>query len=130
MELMQFNYFTAQGVLAYDATSGKVIVHEEKFHNAAAAMLRDVFEIQAAGDAGKAEAYITRWTEWKPELHEKLAEAMRSSEASRSRPTLISGTARFTTWVPGWPPSWEISRSSSWLRPEFSCFTNPPRCAS
>jgi hypothetical protein len=83
MELMQFNYFMAQGVLAYDATRGKVIVHEEKFHDAVAAMLRDVFEIQAAGDAGKAEAYITKWTTWTPELHEKLAEAMRSSETSR-----------------------------------------------
>jgi hypothetical protein len=83
MELMQFNYFMAKGVLVYDAKSGKVIVHEEKFHDAVAAMLRDVFEIQAAGDATKAEAYITQWTEWKPELHEKLAEAMRSTETSR-----------------------------------------------
>lgn len=83
MELMQFNYFMAQGVIAFDAKSGKLSVHEEKFHDAAAAMLRDVFEIQAAGDAAKAEAYITKWTEWKPELHERLAEAMRSTETSR-----------------------------------------------
>jgi len=83
MELMQFNFFMAHGVLAYDAKSGKVLVHEEKFHDAAASMLRDVFEIQAAGDAKKAEAYITQWTEWKPDLHEKLAEAMRSTETSR-----------------------------------------------
>jgi hypothetical protein len=83
MELMQFNYFMAQGVLTFDAKSGRLTVHEDKFHSAAAAMLRDVFEIQAAGDATKAEAYITKWTEWKPELHERLAEAMRSTETSR-----------------------------------------------
>ena len=83
MELMQFNYFMAQGVLTFDATSGRLSVNEDKFHAAAASMLRDVFEIQAAGDTAKAEAYIAKWTEWTPELHERLAEAMRSTETSR-----------------------------------------------
>jgi hypothetical protein len=83
MELMQFNYFMAHGVLSYDVKSGKLSVHEEKYHDAVASMLRDVLEIQAAGDVKKAEAYITQWSDWKPELHERLAEAMRSTETSR-----------------------------------------------
>jgi hypothetical protein len=83
MELMQFNYFMTHGALAFDAKSGKLIVHEENFHDAVASMLRDVLAIQAAGDAAKAEAYITQWSDWKPDLHERLAEAMRSTETSR-----------------------------------------------
>jgi hypothetical protein len=83
MELMQFNYFLAHGVLAFDAQSGKLAIDEDKFHAAVGAMLRDVLEIQAAGSAADAEAYITKWTEWRPDLHEKLAEAMRSTEQYR-----------------------------------------------
>ncbi|HET6463030.1 MAG TPA: NUDIX hydrolase, partial [Candidatus Krumholzibacteria bacterium] len=83
MELMQFNYFMAQGVITFDAKSARLAVHEDKFPAAVTAMLRDVLEIQAEGDVKKAEAYITKWTDWKPELHERLAEAMRSSETSR-----------------------------------------------
>jgi len=83
MELMQFNYFMAQGVLSFDAKSGRLGVHEERFQAAVTSMLRDVLEIQAAGDVKKAEAYIATWSDWKPELHERLAEAMRSTETSR-----------------------------------------------
>jgi hypothetical protein len=83
MELMQFNYFMAHGVLSVDAKSGRLAVHEERFHDAVAAMLRDVLELQAAGDVKSAEAYITKWSEWRPDLHERLAEAMRSSEKYR-----------------------------------------------
>ncbi len=83
MELMQFNYFMAHAVMTFDSNSGRLAVHEDKFHGAVASMLRDVLEIQAEGDVKKAEAYITKWTEWKPELHERLAEAMRSTETSR-----------------------------------------------
>ncbi|HET6348229.1 MAG TPA: NUDIX hydrolase [Candidatus Krumholzibacteria bacterium] len=83
MELMQFNYFMAHGVLSFDTSSGRLAVHEDKFHDAVAAMLRDVLEIQAAGDAKAAEAYITKWSEWRDDLHERLAEAMRKSEKYR-----------------------------------------------
>lgn len=83
MELMQFNYFMAHGVLVFNAKTGRVAVHPEQFHAAAAAMLHDVLELQAAGDAKAAEAYITKWTEWRSDLHERLAEAMRSTEKYR-----------------------------------------------
>lgn len=83
MELMQFNYFMAQGVLSLDAKSGRLGVHEERFHAAVTSMLREVLEIQATGDVKKAEAYITKWSDWTPGLHERLAEAMRSTETSR-----------------------------------------------
>lgn len=83
MELMQFNYFLERRVLTFDATSGRLSVHEDRFHDAVAAMLRDVLELQAAGDAKAAEAYITRWTTWRDDVHERVAEAMRTREKYR-----------------------------------------------
>jgi hypothetical protein len=83
MELMQFNYFLDRGVLAFDAQSGRLSIHQERFHEAVAAMLREVLELQAAGDPKAAEAYITKWTQWRDDLHERVAEAMRSTEKYR-----------------------------------------------
>ncbi|HEU4363943.1 MAG TPA: NUDIX hydrolase, partial [Candidatus Krumholzibacteria bacterium] len=61
MELMQFNYFLATGALSFDGESGKLAVDYDCMREAAATMLREVLEIQAAGDAPAAEAYIARW---------------------------------------------------------------------
>lgn len=83
MQLMQFNYFMDKGVLTFDATSGRLAVHQDRFHGAATSMLREVLELQAAGDAAAAEAYITRWTTWRDDLHERVAQAMRASEKYR-----------------------------------------------
>ena len=83
MELMQFNYFLGRGALSFDAASGKLSVDYARMRDAAAAMLREVLEIQAAGDATAAEAYITRWTTWRDDLHERLAGSMRDAERFR-----------------------------------------------
>ncbi|HEX5132218.1 MAG TPA: NUDIX hydrolase [Candidatus Krumholzibacteria bacterium] len=83
MELMQFNYFLAQGALSYDAKAGKLSVDYARLHDAAAAMLAEVFEIQAAGDPAAAEAYIARWTTWRDDLNETIAAAMRGAEQFR-----------------------------------------------
>jgi hypothetical protein len=83
MQLMQFNYFMDRGVLTFDPKTARLSVHQEKFPAAVAAMLREVLELQAAGDAKAAEAYITKWTEWREDLHERVAEAMRSTEKYR-----------------------------------------------
>ena len=83
MQLMQWNFFMEKGALSFDAKSGKLIVHQEKFHDAATAMLREVLDVQAVGDANAAEAYITKWTTWRDDLHERVAESMRASETYR-----------------------------------------------
>jgi hypothetical protein len=83
MELMQWNYYLAQGALSFDAASGRLVIHHDRFHDAVAKMLRDVLEIQAAGDRAAAEAYIARWTEWRDDLHERIAAAMRAAETYR-----------------------------------------------
>ncbi|MDH4035919.1 MAG: NUDIX hydrolase [Candidatus Krumholzibacteria bacterium] len=83
MELMQFNYFLAQGAFTFDAAAGKLSVDYARMHAAATAMLGEVLEIQAAGDAAAAEAYIARWTTWRDDLHERMAAAMRDAEQHR-----------------------------------------------
>jgi hypothetical protein len=47
-------------------------------------LLRQVMELQSAGDLEKARAFIARWTAW-DERHEALATAMREAETSRFR---------------------------------------------
>jgi hypothetical protein len=83
MQLMQWNYFMDRGALSFDAGSGRMRIHYDRFHEAAAAMLREVLAIQAAGDRAAAEAYITTWTSWRDDLHERVAAAMRASERYR-----------------------------------------------
>jgi hypothetical protein len=84
MQLMQWNYFLDRGVLSFDAATGRLAIHYERFHDAVAAMLRETLAVQAAGDPVAARAFIGKWTEWRPELHERLAQAMRESERYRS----------------------------------------------
>lgn len=83
MQLMQWNYFLARGALSFDAASGKLIAHYDRFPAAVEAMLRETLAAQAAGDPVAAEAFIVRWSEWRPDLHERAAQAMRARERYR-----------------------------------------------
>lgn len=83
MELMQWNYFLDRGALSFDASSGRLAVHYERFHDAVAAMLKETLAVQAAGDPVAANAFIDKWTQWRSDLHERVAEAMRASERYR-----------------------------------------------
>jgi hypothetical protein len=83
MELMQWNYFLAHGALSFDAKTGKLAAHYDKFPAVVAAMLKETFALQAGGDPVAADAFIDRWTEWRADLHERVAQAMRASERYR-----------------------------------------------
>jgi hypothetical protein len=83
MQLMQWNYFLAQGALTFDDKAGKLVVHYDKFHDAATSMLRATLAAQASGDPKAAEAFIAKWSGWTPDVHERVAQAMRESERYR-----------------------------------------------
>jgi hypothetical protein len=83
MQLMQWNYFLARGALSFDAASGKLAIDYDKFHDAVRAMLRETLAVQAKGDPVAANAFIDKWSEWRPDLHERVAEAMRAAEQYR-----------------------------------------------
>ena len=48
-------------------------------------MLRNVLAIQSNGNSVEAEAFIQKYTTWKPELHDGLAERLRDSAKYRYR---------------------------------------------
>lgn len=78
MQLMQFNWFLDKRVLQFDSQTGRLAIDYSTYHDAVAALLEEVLEIQSAGDPAKAEAFVDRWTGWS-ELHERIAKARRES---------------------------------------------------
>jgi hypothetical protein len=83
MQLMQWNYFLAHDALAFDAASGRLLVDYDAFPAAVEAMLRETLAVQAAGDPAAANVFIDKWSEWRPDLHERVAQSMRASERYR-----------------------------------------------
>jgi hypothetical protein len=84
MQLMQMNYFLEKGLLEVDA-AGQLVIRYDRYHDVAAALLREVLALQHAGDKAAADRFIERYTTWSPDLHEKLAEKMRAATPYRWR---------------------------------------------
>lgn len=85
MQLMQWNYFLEKGLLRFDARAGKLAINYPRYHQVVAALLKEVLEVQVAGDAKKADAFITRYSAWDEALHGKIAAALRASPTKRFR---------------------------------------------
>lgn len=85
MQLMQFNWFLAHGVLSVDRASGRLSIDYRNYHRAVADMLREVLAIQDRGDPAAADAFITRWSRWDEGLHGRVASAMRAQQRYRYR---------------------------------------------
>jgi hypothetical protein len=85
MQLMQMNYFLEQGLLSFDASSGRLTIHYDRYEPVASKLLGEVLAIQAAGDSERAAAFIEQYTNWTPELHERLAARLRDAAEFRYR---------------------------------------------
>jgi hypothetical protein len=85
MQLMQMNYFLEHGSLSFDEATARLTIHYDVYQDVATKMLGEVLAIQAAGDRERAAAFIERYTDWSPGLHERLAERLRSSVRYRYR---------------------------------------------
>lgn len=83
MQLAQFNYFLAEGLLKVD-TEGRLHVDFARYPGVVTKLLREVLALQSEGDAAKAEAFFSRWNDWTP-LHETIAKRMRDATAIRFR---------------------------------------------
>jgi hypothetical protein len=83
MQLMQMNYFLEKSAISFGSESGKLTIHYDVFPDVVASMLREVFEVQAAGDREKAEDFIARYTGWTDDVHGRLAAAMQEAEDFR-----------------------------------------------
>jgi hypothetical protein len=60
-------------------------INYDVYQQVATKMLGEVLAIQAAGDSDRAAAFIDRYTGWIPELHERLADRLRSTARYRYR---------------------------------------------
>ncbi len=86
MQLIQWNWFMDRGALRFE--NGRLRIDYRRYPEAVTSLLREVLAIQRAGDRARANAFVDRWTNWDPALHEVIAQRMRESE--RTRYTLVT----------------------------------------
>ncbi len=82
MQLVQFNWFLDKGLLTTTA-DGFLEIHDEKYAATVASLLEETIALQLGGDPAAAEAFFTRWTDWKPGLHEAIGKRMRDAQTTR-----------------------------------------------
>jgi hypothetical protein len=83
MQLMQLNYFLEKGLLVYDRRANKLSIHYDRYHETVESMLRETLALQQAGDKDAADEFISKYSSWKKEPHERLAKAMKAAENHR-----------------------------------------------
>ncbi len=83
MQLMQWNYFLKNGLLAFDSASGRLSVDYERLHEVVGRMLETVLDIQARGDKAASSAFIDEHFVWDEALHEVVAQRIRATEKYR-----------------------------------------------
>lgn len=81
MQLIQWNWFLERGVLRME--DGRLRIDYARYPAAVDGLLREVLAIQRAGDRARANTFVDRWTQWRPDLHDVIAQRMRESERTR-----------------------------------------------
>lgn len=81
MQLIQWNWYLEHGALRFE--NGRLRIDYRRYPDAVTSLLREVLAIQRAGDRTSANAFVERWTQWRPDLHEVIATRMRESERNR-----------------------------------------------
>jgi hypothetical protein len=81
MQLIQWNWFIEHGVLRFE--DGRLRIDYRRYPAAVTGLLREVLALQRNGDRAAANAFVTRWTNWDPAMHEVNAQSMRESERTR-----------------------------------------------
>jgi hypothetical protein len=84
MQLAQFNFFLDRGLLTVDEEQ-RLVLHRERYPAVVRELLAEVMALQQAGDPAAAEAFFTRWTTWRDDLHEPLAARLREAQGTRYR---------------------------------------------
>ena len=91
MQLMQFNFYMEYGLLERGTESGLLVINYNSYHETVTQLLRQVLQIQYAGDYEQAKEFVARWSYWDDKLHGHIAESMNS--AGGYRRTLIRYSA-------------------------------------
>jgi hypothetical protein len=71
-EMMEFNYFVEQGAITRDARTGRYAIDFSKFPVAVASLAKELLTIEATGDRGRAERWMTKYGTMPPELKAAL----------------------------------------------------------
>ncbi len=83
MQLMQWNWFLAHGVLTFDPAAGTLRIDYARYPEAVRSLLAEVLAIQRAGDRERSEEFVKRWTAWDDAIHGVIASRMRATERYR-----------------------------------------------
>lgn len=83
MQLMQFNWFLANGLLAFDRRTQRLSIDYDRYPDVVRGMLTQVLAIQQAGDQARAAAFMDEWTGWRDDLHEVTGRRMRDGAPYR-----------------------------------------------
>jgi hypothetical protein len=79
MQLMQWNWFLAHGLLGFDAEAGQLSIDYARYPEVVRALLTEVLTLQAGGDRAAAEAFVERWATWDEALHGVIAARIRAA---------------------------------------------------
>ncbi len=85
MELMQWNFFMENGLLAFDSNAKKLSINYEKYHEVVGKLLAKVFEVQYQGDKAASDKFIDEYTKWDENLHGAIAKNIRETQQYRFR---------------------------------------------
>ncbi|HVF89542.1 MAG TPA: NUDIX hydrolase [Blastocatellia bacterium] len=85
MQLMQWNFFLEKGLLSFDPQSKRLGIHYDKYHDAVAAMLAKVLDLQYGGDKAASDRFIDQYTKWDEGLHGAVAKSIRDQQQYRFR---------------------------------------------
>ena len=85
MQLMQWNYFLAHGVLRFDPTSGELTIDYDRYPQVVVQLLNEVLAMQHSGNKAASDEFITRWTSWRDDLHGRVAQNIRTAQRYRFR---------------------------------------------
>jgi hypothetical protein len=85
MQLMQWNFFLEEGLLAFDQKTGKIRINYGKYHDTVGKLLAKVLETQYRGDRAAAEQFVERYTRWDDALHGVVAKNIRDRQRYRFR---------------------------------------------
>jgi hypothetical protein len=74
-EMMEFNYLTEKGVITRDASTGRYIIDFAKMSGGIASLAKELLEIEATGDRGRAERWFAKYDQMPATLKAALAKA-------------------------------------------------------
>jgi hypothetical protein len=83
MQLMQWNFFMENGLLAFDSSTGKLKINYDKYHATVGRLLAKVLEVQYEGDKAASDRFIDQYTAWDENLHGVVAKNIREQQRYR-----------------------------------------------